>query len=57
MMTKKKQVIFTVKKNWEKISAKLIDDYVKEHSVIKSFNTNATITLYILYNICYSRNK
>ena len=55
-MTKKKQVTITIKKNWNAICQKIIDDYSSQHTVTKGFRTNATITLYIIYNICFSKN-
>lgn len=56
-MTKKKQVTLIVKKNWNNICQKIIDNYSSQHLVTKSFRTNATITLYIIYDILFKMNK
>ena len=56
-MTKKRQVQLIMSKNWESISSTVIKNYVATHKVTKSFNTNATVTMYILYDILFKMNR
>ena len=56
-MTKKKQVVLIMSKSWEQISSTVINKYIATHKVTKSFNTNAIVTMYILYDILYKINR
>lgn len=55
-MTKKREIKLTVKKSWNAISQKLIEQYSSQHEVKKSFKTNATVSLYTFYSICFGMN-
>ena len=56
-MTKKKEVVLIMSKNWEKISSTVISNYISTHKVTKSFKTNAIVTMYILYDILFKMNR
>lgn len=56
-MTKKREVVLIMSKSWEQISSTVINKYIATHKVTKSFNTNATVTMYILYDILYKMNR